>query len=129
MLHQKIGLRLPPRAWSTAALLPLLVACGSGDDPGSEEQETAPIGGSAQHLNGNGAPSGPHFNLNVIGTGTKTADVSTGGRIFVPLQGQTKILLAEGADFAVLDANGTQVSEPFGSSCCVRARTPSGRWH
>jgi hypothetical protein len=113
MLHQMIGVRLTAGAWSVAALLPLLVACGSGDSTGSEEQEPSPIGGSAQPLNGSGAPSGPHFNLNIIGTSSKSASISTGGRIFVPLQGSTKILLAEGADFAVLDANGTDGSAQF----------------
>jgi hypothetical protein len=113
MLHQKIGQRIATCAWSGAALLPLLVACGSGDYASFEEQETTPIGGSAQPLNGSGAPSGPHFNLNIIGTKTKSADVTTGGRIFVPLQGSAKILLAEGPDFAVLDANGTDGSAQF----------------
>ena len=113
MLHQMIGLRMRTCAWSSAALLPLLVACGSGDSAGSEEQASDPIGGSAQQLNGSGAPSGPHFNLNIIGTSTKNAEITTGGRIFVPLQGSTRILLAEGADFAVLDANGTDGSAQF----------------
>ncbi|HEY94259.1 MAG TPA: hypothetical protein G4O15_04925 [Dehalococcoidia bacterium] len=57
---------------------------------------------------GNGAPSGSHFNLNIIGTNDKTApmDDNNGHRIFVKLSGNTKIYLTEG-DFAVLDANGT----------------------
>lgn len=58
---------------------------------------------------GNGAPSGAHYNLNIIGVPqNKTADMTgnNGRRIFVPLDGRTKILLTEG-DFQVLDANGT----------------------
>lgn len=56
---------------------------------------------------GNGAPSGTHYNLNVIGVPKdKTASISTGNRIFVPLNGTCKINLAEGA-FAVLDGNCT----------------------
>jgi hypothetical protein len=58
---------------------------------------------------GNGCPSGPHYNLNIIGVPKdKTADMdnNNGHRIFVKLEGKTKILLAEG-DFQVLDANGT----------------------
>ncbi len=58
---------------------------------------------------GSGAPSGSHFNLNVIGVPKgKTADMtgSNGRRIFVPLAGTCKISLAEG-DFQVLDANCT----------------------
>jgi hypothetical protein len=60
-------------------------------------------------LAGNAAPSGAHYNLNIIGVSKdKSADMTgnSGHRIFVPLEGSTKILLAEG-DFAVLDANGT----------------------
>ncbi len=59
---------------------------------------------------GNDAPSGPHYNLNLIGVPKdKTAlmDDNNGHRIFVKLEGNTKIYLAEGDDFAVLDANGT----------------------
>jgi len=57
---------------------------------------------------GNGLPSGPHFNLNVIGTTDKQAamDDNNGRRIFVPLWGNAKIYLSEGP-FQVLDANGT----------------------
>jgi hypothetical protein len=64
---------------------------------------------------GNGAPSGAHYNLNIIGVPKeKTADMdgNNGHRIFVPLEGKTKILLQEG-DFAVLDANGTDGSASF----------------
>jgi hypothetical protein len=57
---------------------------------------------------GNGAPSGPHFNLNIIGVPRdKSIDETAGGHvIFVDLVGRTRINLAEG-DFAVLDKNGT----------------------
>ena len=64
---------------------------------------------------GNGAPSGAHYSLNVIGVPKgKTADMtgSSGHRIFVPRSGSAKILLAEG-DFAVLDANGTDGTASF----------------
>ncbi len=59
---------------------------------------------------GNGAPSGPHYNLNIVGVPkSKTApmDGNSGGRIFVPLEGKTSIWLKEGDTFGVLDANGT----------------------
>lgn len=62
-----------------------------------------------QSETGNGAPSGPHYNLNIIGVPKdKTAAMTynNGHRIFVKLNGKTKIWLAEG-DFQVLDANGT----------------------
>ncbi len=72
---------------------------------------------------GHGAPNGPHYNLNVIGVPRdKTADMegNHGHRIFVKLWGKSKILLAEGEDFLVLDANGTdgngakfQLPDPF----------------
>lgn len=59
---------------------------------------------------GHGAPSGPHYNLNIIGVPKdKTADMKGGHghRIFVKLDGKSKIWLKEGDDFQVLDANGT----------------------
>ena len=58
---------------------------------------------------GNGAPSGSHYTLNVIGVDKEKAaamDGNNGSRIFVPLWGKAKINLTEG-DFGVLDANGT----------------------
>ena len=62
---------------------------------------------------GNGAPSGPHFNLNIIGVQkNKTADMTSGNRIFVPLWGSAKIMLTEGP-YAVLDANGTDGKASF----------------
>jgi hypothetical protein len=64
---------------------------------------------------GNGAPSGAHYTLNIIGVDKgKTADMTgnNGRRIFVGLGANgkpatSKILLSEGDDFGVLDANGT----------------------
>ena len=58
---------------------------------------------------GNGAPSGAHYTVNIIGVkNPKTSDMdgSSGRVIFVDLNGPSKISLTEG-DFAVLDANGT----------------------
>ena len=58
---------------------------------------------------GNGAPGGHDYQLNIIGVPKdKTADMTgnNGHRIFVPLDGKVAINLVEG-DFAVLDANGT----------------------
>jgi hypothetical protein len=63
----------------------------------------------------NGAPSGPHYNLNIIGVPrAKSADMvgNNGHRIFVLLSGKTKIGLYEGP-FAVLDANGTDGKAAF----------------
>lgn len=73
----------------------------------------AAVPGAAQ--TGNGAPSGLHYNLNIIGVSkNKSADMTNNGhRIFVPLEGNSKILLYEGEDFQVLDANGTDGSAAF----------------
>jgi len=66
--------------------------------------------------NGNGAPSGPHYNLNIIGVPKdKSADMTdnSGHRIFVMLEGRkTKIMLSEG-EYKVLDANGTDGKAAF----------------
>jgi len=59
--------------------------------------------------NGNGAPSGSHYNLNIIGVPKgKTADMTgtNGHTIFVPLSGSCRINLSEG-DFNVSDRNCT----------------------
>ena len=61
---------------------------------------------------GNGAPSGWHYNLNIICVPKgKTADMTgtQGHTIFVSCEGTTKINLIEG-DFGVLDRNGTDGS-------------------
>src|SRR5437764_8235304 len=88
----------------------------------SSQQDSAsnPVSGvgelrSSNPSTGNGAPSGPHYDLNIIGVPKgKTADMTgdNGHRIFVPLDGSTKILLSPG-DFQVLDANGTDGSAAF----------------
>ncbi|MHC4518842.1 MAG: hypothetical protein ACYTAS_09665, partial [Planctomycetota bacterium] len=67
------------------------------------------------NYNGNGAPSGPHYNLNLIGVPKKENVDGTNGnghRIFVKLSGNTKIMLTEG-DYAVLDYNGTDGTASF----------------
>lgn len=82
------------------------VACGASPDAGPEAN---------QELTGNGAPSGSHYNLNIIGVdNTKSPNMNggNGGRIFVPLNGSAKINLSEGS-FQVLDANGTDGTAAF----------------
>ena len=76
-------------------------------------------------LTGNGAPSGAHYNLNIIGVSKdKTADMTgdNGHRIFVDLGSKkpsdpvrTKIMLSQSFDgtFEVLDANGTDGEASF----------------
>ena len=80
----------------------------------SEDQDIAPsatLGASSSSLaTGNGAPSGAHYNLNIIGVpkGKEASmDGNNGHRIFVNLDGNSKIMLAEGDNFQVTDANGT----------------------
>ena len=78
---------------------------------------------AATEETGNGAPSGAHYNLNLIGMEkAKNIDpnsVTSGGhRIFVKLGSKdnaatTKILLDEGPDFAVLDYDGTDGQARF----------------
>jgi hypothetical protein len=67
-------------------------------------------------VTGNGGPSGPHYNLNIIGVPKdKTADMTgnNGHRIFVKLDGKSKIMLQEGDTYQVLDANGTDGPAKF----------------
>jgi hypothetical protein len=80
-------------------------------DPTTNSAELKGGGGTA--TTGNGAPSGSHYNLNIIGVPQgKTADITSGGRIFVPLSGSCKIMLSEGS-FDVLDANCTDGTSGF----------------
>ncbi len=76
-----------------------------------------------QATTGNGGPSGAHYNLNLIGMAkAKNVDpnsiTSDGHRIFVQLGSKdntatTRISLVQGADFAVLDYDGTDGSAKF----------------
>ena len=103
-------------------LLPLLFfflwACtvdtGVSPDTGEMDEIIADMQSVLQGL-GNGTPSGPHYNLNIIGVPKdKSADMTgnNGHRIFVKLKGKTKILLSEG-NYTVLDANGTDGTAEF----------------
>ena len=87
------------KRWSVATVA-LLAAAGTFATPSAW---------ASRPVTGNGAPSGSHYTLNIIGVPKgKTADMdgNNGSRIFVSLSGRTKINLTEG-DFGVLDANGT----------------------
>jgi len=104
------------------AALTITVIAGCGD------QSTDPTGSQASPVSpalsvattGNGAPSGAHYNLNIIGVSKDKAPTFDGGngrRIFVGLgktgaASTTRINLIEG-DFAVLDANGTDGTAAF----------------
>ena len=63
---------------------------------------------------GNGAPSGAHYNLNIIGVeNPKSANMTASGHvIFVALSGKTKINLTPG-EFDVIDKNGTDGTAAF----------------
>jgi hypothetical protein len=62
---------------------------------------------------GNDLPKGSHlYQLLLIATGDKMADIDSGKRIFIKMSGHTKILLTEG-DFQVLDGNGTDGEAAF----------------
>ena len=95
------------RRLMTLSAVCVLAGCGA---PEITDLDSGIFSGSDEARGGNGAPSGGHYNLNLIGVPQdKEADMtgSSGHRIFVPLQGNTKIYLAEGSDFQVVDANGT----------------------
>ena len=76
----------------------------------SDPPLAAPVGSA----NGNTTTVGGHYELNIIGVPKgKTPAMTSGNRIFVPLNGTAKILLNEGSSFAVTDANGTDGSATF----------------
>lgn len=101
-------------AFTTLATLAVFTLTGC--DSAATAPSAAPGLQDQSALNmGNGAPSGAHYNLNIIGVPKdKSADFSggNGGRIFVDLVGSTKIDLTEGP-YQVLDANGTDGTAAF----------------
>lgn len=104
------------------AVLALAALVGCGDE--ATGPHPAPVSAKATAAavaeTGNGAPSGAHYTLNIIGVPKeKSADFDGGNghRIFVGLGktgavANTRINLREG-DFAVLDANGTDGTAAF----------------
>ena len=103
----------------------LCIGCGQTDkvtEPSSvtnapdwqaEFDQTYSDANAVVSLTGNGALPGAHYNLNIIGVPRgKTADMTEGHRIFVSLEGNTKILLGQG-EYQVLDANGTDGTASF----------------
>lgn len=70
-------------------------------------QKPATTTATTDKVTGNGAPKGAHHTLNIIGVPkSKTADITSGNRMFVPLDGNCRISLVQG-DFSVLDGNCT----------------------
>jgi len=69
---------------------------------------------------GNGAPAGPHFTLNIIGTSEKNMEPDKeGGHVIFALfnkatgKTSTRIMLGQGEDFRVLDKDGTDGEAKF----------------
>lgn len=99
----------------------LLIACDDTPTDVATEEIVAVTPALSFHETGNGALSGPHYNLNIIGVPKeKSADMSQGGGhvIFVGLGSEsvtknTRILLSSGDDFLVLDKNGTDGKASF----------------
>jgi len=115
-------MRRTSRRFSPAVLaLACTVLVGCGDEatgPAGSRGSTA-MPASAVAETGNGAPSGAHYTLNIIGVPKEKSpdfDGGNGHRIFVGLgkngSATTRINLGPG-DFAVIDANGTDGSAAF----------------
>lgn len=65
---------------------------------------------ATKDVTGNGAPSGKHYNLNVIGVPNQKNDNFDGGqgsRIFILRTGTTQVYVHGGTSYAVLDHDGT----------------------
>ena len=90
-----------------------VMACSQGSKATSSAL-TAPSPESLADKGGNGAPSGPHYNLNLIGVpeGSKTGNFGSGQRIFINLEGKTTIKLQMGP-YDVIDGNGTDGEATF----------------
>ena len=107
---------------SAVAVLAVTVIAGCSDETTSPATSTTsgPSPALGVAATGNGAPSGAHYTLNIIGVPKdKSAnfDGGSGHRIFVDLgksgaAANTRINLTEG-EFAVLDANGTDGAAAF----------------
>jgi hypothetical protein len=105
------------------AILALVALSSCSDDASSPDSSVSPRAALSTAATGNGAPSGSHYSLNIIGVAhQKTADMSGGGNvIFVSLGTKTtavttKILLEQSASaglFEVLDKNGTDGQASF----------------
>jgi hypothetical protein len=101
-------------ALSAAFVLSLFVFNYPKQAQKSSASNTTPANTTTQ-LNGNGAPSGAHYNLNIIGVPKGKTASMTGGdahRIFVPLAGNCKVNLSLGT-FQVLDGNCTDGASSF----------------
>jgi hypothetical protein len=97
-----------------------LAGCSDETTSPATSPASSPSPSLAAVTTGNGAPSGAHYNLNIIGVPkdkNPNFDGGSGRRIFVDLGktgvvANTRINLIEG-DFAVTDANGTDGTAEF----------------
>jgi hypothetical protein len=108
-----------------SAVAVLMAGAIAACNPDATSPDPSPSQGPALAVasTGNGAPSGEHYNLNIIGVShTKNGDLTGGGNvIFVGLGTKTaavttKILLEQSASagvFAVLDKDGTDGEAKF----------------
>jgi hypothetical protein len=113
---------LNPSRWVArlTAVGAALSLAGCSNDPTSSLSDSTPRLSTLNATTGNGAPSGAHYTLNIIGVPRdKSANFSGGNghRIFVDLgrngePANTRINLIEG-DFGVTDANGTDGAAGF----------------
>jgi hypothetical protein len=88
------------------SLMALVALAGCMSEVDGDLQREADLAAAAAG-NGNGAPAGSHFTLNLIGRDNPMTTSSSGGSVIhVPLSGSTQIQLSEGA-FKVLDNNCT----------------------
>jgi hypothetical protein len=112
-------MRLLPRTILVSVSLAAIAACNQHTPVSPSVGINEGTHAAARPLSvqtGNGAPSGGHYTLNIIGVPkSKSASMTDneGHRIFVPLWGNPKIMLTEGPDFSVLDANGTDGEASF----------------
>ena len=116
---------LARRGFRALTLLAFGALAGCNSDSSSLGPSASPSPSLATATTGNGAPSGAHYSLNIIGVAkTKNPDMSTAGGdvIFVSLGSKdgapvtTKIMLDQSASagvFAVLDKNGTDGEASF----------------
>ena len=127
-----LSLALGPGTSAMSTLLQSRAAAAVNKQTASTTSTTTSTktSGAGQTLTGNGAPSGPHYDLNIHGIqqGGSASTTSNGNNIFVPLYGRCKIMLSPG-DFQVLDPNcldgsaGFQLPNPVASTTSTSVTT------
>jgi len=115
-LHNHIVVKIlnQMKIYATTAIVVLML---------SVAMAVIPYALAAKDVTGNGAPSGAHYNLNIIGVPKEKKGETwenNGHRIFVKLWSKdTKIMLLKGESFNVIDSDGTdgkatlQLMDPY----------------